>query len=236
MALTILEGSTFCICDELGDVGEVSRYVAKAGGLLFQNGKVLRLAPADLAKQSTYEGEFKYAGVDDNYFMTAALDTGPSKVIFQPLAIPPPDGSKEAPRELVAYALEPAQIGAPIRFFVGPKDFDVLTAVDPSLPLAINFGMFKVIVVPLLRSLKWVNGYVGNWGWSIVVLTIILNVILFPLQQKSVVSMRKMQEVQPEIKAIQAQNAAAPKSEHGSPRGDEPIRQPDNGHANSSFI
>src|SRR5258706_412683 len=143
----------------IGDVGEVSRYVAKAGGVLFQNGKVVRLAPADLAKQSTYEGEFKYVGVDDNYFMTAALNTGPSKVIFQPVAIPPPDGSKEAARELVAYSIEPAQTGAPIRFFVGPKDFDVLTAVDRDLALAINFGMFKVIVVPLLRSLKWVNGF-----------------------------------------------------------------------------
>ncbi len=63
--------------------------------------------------------------------------------------------------------------------------------------------MFSVIVVPLLRSLKWVNGYVGNYGWSIIILTIIINVIMFPLRHKSVVSMRKMQEIQPEVKAIQ---------------------------------
>ena len=63
--------------------------------------------------------------------------------------------------------------------------------------------MFAVIVVPLLRSLKWVNGYVGNYGWSIVILTIIINAIMFPLRHKSVVSMRKMQEIQPEVKAIQ---------------------------------
>ena len=63
--------------------------------------------------------------------------------------------------------------------------------------------MFSVIVVPLLRSLKWVNGYVGNYGWSIVVLTIIIQIILFPLQHKSIVSMRKMQEIQPQMKAIQ---------------------------------
>ena len=57
--------------------------------------------------------------------------------------------------------------------------------------------MFAVIVVPLLRSLKWVNSYVGNYGWSIIILTIIINVIMFPLRHKSVVSMRKMQEIQP---------------------------------------
>ncbi len=187
----------------IGDVGEVSRYVAKAGGLLDQSGKVARLAPKDLATQSVYEGEFKYAGVDDNYFMTVALNTGPSKVRYQPVSIPPPDGSKDPPRELVAYELEPAQVGSPVHFFVGPKDFDVLTAVDPELALAINFGMFKVIVVPLLRSLKWVNGFAGNYGWSIILLTIIINVIMLPLKHKGVVSMRKMQEIQPEVKSIQ---------------------------------
>jgi YidC/Oxa1 family membrane protein insertase len=62
--------------------------------------------------------------------------------------------------------------------------------------------MFTVIVVPLLRSLKWVNGFVGNYGWSIIILTVIINVIMFPLRHKSMVSMRKMQELQPQIEAI----------------------------------
>jgi Preprotein translocase subunit YidC len=48
-----------------------------------------------------------------------------------------------------------------------------------------------------------VNNYVGNYGWAIILLTFFINVILFPLRHKSVVSMRKMQEIQPEVKAIQ---------------------------------
>src|SRR5437773_6453124 len=90
-----------------------------------------------------------------------------------------------------------------MKFFVGPKDFAVLSAVHHDLPNAINFGMFKVIVVPLLRSLKWVNAFIGNYGWSIVILTIMINAIMFPLRHKSAVSMRKMQEIQPQVKAIQ---------------------------------
>src|SRR4030095_6727546 len=62
---------------------------------------------------------------------------------------------------------------------------------------------FAVIVVPLLQSLKWVHGFVGNWGWSIVILTVIINLVTAPLRHKQVVSMRKMQEIQPEVKAIQ---------------------------------
>jgi len=57
----------------IGDISELSRGVKKSEGILFQGGKVVRLAPKDIAKQSTYDGEFHYAGVDDNYFMVAAL-------------------------------------------------------------------------------------------------------------------------------------------------------------------
>src|SRR5262245_9043001 len=187
----------------VGDVGEASSYSQKAEGLLFQSGKAQRLSAKNLSQQSQYEGDFRFAGVDDNYFMTVALEPGPSKIRYQPVAIPPPAASKAAPRELVAYEIEPNTPGQATRFFFGPKDFDVLSAIDPDLPKAINFGMFKVIVVPLLRSLKWVNGFVGNYGFSIIILTILINVIMFPLRHKSVVSMRKMQEIQPEVKAIQ---------------------------------
>jgi YidC/Oxa1 family membrane protein insertase len=187
----------------VGDVGEVSRYSQKAEALLFQGGKVRRLGPKDIAKQSVYEGDFKYAGVDDNYFITVAMFTGPAKVSYQSVAIPPAPSSKDAPRDLIAYSIEKPGFSEPQKFFVGPKDFDVLAAIDRDFVNAINFGMFAVIVAPLLRSLKWVNGFVGNYGWSIVILTIIINALMFPLRHKSAVSMRKMQEIQPQVKAIQ---------------------------------
>jgi YidC/Oxa1 family membrane protein insertase len=187
----------------IGDITELSRGVKKSEGILFQDGKVVRLAAKDIAKQSAYDGQFHYAGVEDNYFLVAALSSDPIKVTFAPVSIPPPTGSKEAARDLTTFTVEPHRAGAPLRFFAGPKDFDVLTSIDRDLARAIDFGMFTVIVVPLLRSLKWVNGYVGNYGWAIILLTFFINVILFPLRHKSVVSMRKMQEIQPEVKAIQ---------------------------------
>ena len=182
----------------------VSSFSQGAAGLLFQNGEVLRLAPEDIAKQPDYEGDFEFAGVDDNYFMTVALSVTGAKVSFQPVSIPPPAGSKATQRASSSpIPIEPRTVDQPIRFFVGPKDFGVLSAVNRELPNAINFGMFKVIVVPLLQSLKWVNSFVGNYGWSIVILTIVINAIMFPLRHKSTVSMRKMQELQPQVKAIQ---------------------------------
>ena len=188
----------------LGDVtGETSRYIKKAEGITFTAGKVQRYDPKAIAKQPAYTGDFAYAGVDDHYFMAVALAPGQSTVTFQPVSIPPPPGTKESARDLVAYTIEPARGGAPEKFFFGPKDFDLLASIDRDLVRTIDYGMFSVLVVPLLRSLKWVNGFVGNFGWSIVILTIIINAIMFPLRHKSVVSMRKMQEIQPEVKAIQ---------------------------------
>jgi YidC/Oxa1 family membrane protein insertase len=63
--------------------------------------------------------------------------------------------------------------------------------------------MFAWIVVPLLGALNKINVYIGNFGWSIIALTFLINLAIFPLRHKSVVSMKKMQALQPEIKAIQ---------------------------------
>jgi YidC/Oxa1 family membrane protein insertase len=187
----------------VGGTPEVRQYSQKPAGLLFQNGKVRRLKPKDIANQPEHQGDFTFAGVDDNYFLTAALRLTGAKVNFQPVSIPPSPNAHETPRDLVAYSVEAPATSQGVRFFVGPKDFDVLKAIDPDLANAIDFGMFKVIVVPLLQSLKWVNSFVGNYGWSIVILTIVINAIMFPLRHKSTVSMRKMQEIQPQVKAIQ---------------------------------
>jgi len=74
---------------------------------------------------------------------------------------------------------------------------------DTEMVRVINFGIFSWLAVPLLGALKWLHQYIGNWGWSIVALTILINLAMFPLRQKSVSSMRKMQEIQPQLKAIQ---------------------------------
>jgi YidC/Oxa1 family membrane protein insertase len=161
-----------------------------------------RIPAASVAEQPTRQGDFQFAGIEDHYFIAVALSPGSSTITFQPVTGPPLPGEEQG-RPLMNFILQPGKQGEPLRFYVGPKDFDQLAAVDRSLVRAINFGMFAVLVVPLLRALNWVNGFVGNYGWSIILLTILINAVMFPLRHKSVVSMRRMQEIQPEAKAIQ---------------------------------
>jgi YidC/Oxa1 family membrane protein insertase len=188
----------------LGDIDSATgRSAVRARGLYAIANEVSRLAAADVAKQASYDGDFQFAGVDDHYFMTTAMAPGPSKISFQHLSIPAPAGSKDPPRELMAYTLEPGRRDQSIRFYIGPKEFDELATIDRNFVRAIDFGFFAVIVAPLLRTLNWINGYIGNYGWSIVLLTVVINLIMFPLRHKQVVSMRKMQAIQPEVKVIQ---------------------------------
>jgi YidC/Oxa1 family membrane protein insertase len=182
------------------------RYAVKARGLISIADKVQRLAPADVTKLPTYQGDLQYAGVDDHYFMTVAVAPGASSVSFQHLSIPAAEGSKDPPRDLMSYAIKPERTDD-LKFYVGPKDFDQLAAVDRPLVRAIDFGYFAFFVVPLLRALNWIHGYIGNYGWAIIILTVLINAAMFPLRHKSVVSMRKMQEIQPEAKAIQERYA-----------------------------
>ena len=150
-----------------------------------------------------HEGQFRWAGVDDHYFISAVLQPPPPvRLEYQPVTIPSP-ATPPVAGQYVAYAIRFPAPPENIRFFVGPKQLDVMRSVDPEFTRAIYFGMFAWLAAPLLDALKWVHGFVGNWGWSIIVLTILINLAMFPLRHRSVVSMRKMQEIQPQLKAIQ---------------------------------
>jgi YidC/Oxa1 family membrane protein insertase len=93
--------------------------------------------------------------------------------------------------------------GGPLTLFLGPKSSDVLKTVDPSLPALIDYGWFGVLVRPLLVSLKFIHRFVGNYGWSIIILTFLINLALFPVRYKQMASMKKMSELQPKMKSIQ---------------------------------
>jgi YidC/Oxa1 family membrane protein insertase len=170
-------------------------------------GDVEYLSVSDLQEQGRYEGELRFAGVEDHYFLTVVLPGSERvSVEYRPLVVPAGGEAAGVNREFVAYSVSvPGSFSLP--FFIGPKDFDILRGVDAELVRAIDFGIFAALVVPLLLALKWINGFVHNYGWSIVVLTVFINLAIFPLRHRSMVSMRKMQSLQPEIKSIQERYA-----------------------------
>ena len=194
----------------LGDVGATSgggsfftgNYVQPPQAIYNRDAKVTRIAAAKLGDQPVHEGQFRFVGIDDHYFLAAAVNPpGQARAEFHTLSLPVPGTNTQ--RQLLSQTIRFAQPPQNVRFFVGPKQFDLLKSVDAELVRSINYGMFGFLAVPLLGALKWIHAFVGNYGWSIIGLTILINLTIFPLRHKSVVSMRKMQQLQPQLKAIQ---------------------------------
>jgi YidC/Oxa1 family membrane protein insertase len=178
-------------------------YSTPAQAVFHRDRNVVRPA---LGAAGTETGPFLYAGIADHYFAALVLNdrANPAPLRFEhtPFVVPArPSGGTQGRYAAFSVRFDPPTEA--LRVYFGPKSFDDLRAIDTELVRVINFGWVDWLSVPLLRALKWVHQYIGNWGWSIVVLTVLINLAMFPLRQKSVTSMRKMQEIQPQMKAIQ---------------------------------
>jgi YidC/Oxa1 family membrane protein insertase len=148
------------------------------------------------------DGSFSFAGIDDQYFAAAFL--------------PPPNTPLETTtyQDTVASAFNTAEepypgvaVGAGSRnqmaIYIGPKSISLLHSVNPKLDGIVDWGWFGVIAKPFFFILHFISDqFLHNYGWSIVVLTIIINLALFPLKLSSLKSSRKMQVLQPEMQKI----------------------------------
>lgn len=97
-----------------------------------------------------------------------------------------------------------------INGYIGPKDYEILKSIDTRLTDVVEYGWFSFIAKPMFWSLSWLHSHIGNWGWAIVVLTLIIRVLLFPLTYKGMLSMNKLKELAPKMKEIQAKYKGDP--------------------------
>jgi YidC/Oxa1 family membrane protein insertase len=93
------------------------------------------------------------------------------------------------------------------RLYVGPQDQDQLAQLAKGLDLVVDYGIFTIIAAPLFWLLKWLHGLLGNWGWAIIAMTIMIKSAFYPLNHASARSMAKMKVVAPKMKALQEQYA-----------------------------
>lgn len=149
-------------------------------------------------------GDYSFAGLDDRFFAAVFLPkaNAPIKVETIKDDVPPAPAGKEEMRVGVEVGGDSVNH---FTLFVGPKDIDLLRRVDPRLQQMIDWGWYGVIAKPLFLAMHWVNdNLVHNYGWSIVLITIAINLVLLPLRLKSMKSQRKMQALQPKLAAINA--------------------------------
>ena len=164
---------------------------------------------------NTLHGTYNWAGASDSYFAAAFIPDRPDDLSIVTLhyGLDIPDSGKPdqtKPVDVIGVAAgHPGQTST--RLFAGPKSVQVLESIsvptisgaERDLRSMVNFGFFGVIARPLFLWLRWMNTYVHNWGWSIVLQTLIITLALAPLTVYQMKSAIKMQKVQPQMKAIQ---------------------------------
>lgn len=152
----------------------------------------------------TNSGSYSFTGVSDQYFAAVFLPQGDSSMQMVTF----PDWLKtpivEKPEGFPGFAVS-MNGGNRFDVFVGPKDLDLLTRINPKLTQVVDFGWLWFLAKPLFAAVNWVNDqFVHNFGWSIVLVTIAINFLLFPLKISSMKSMKKMQSLKPQLDAINA--------------------------------
>ena len=176
----------------LGGRPQVSKkLMAVAGAMIYTDDKV-----ANIIADGDAEGRKTFNGVElitafDQYF--ASIMYGFSK----DTAVVVERGTDDNP---VVYfdALQTMSFHG----YVGEKNYKTLNSINPVLTNAIEYGWFTFASKPLFKLLSWLHGIFGNWGWSIIALTAIVRIILYPLTYKGMVSMQKMKELAPKMKEL----------------------------------
>lgn len=151
-----------------------------------------------------------WGGLESTYFASLLLpEPGSAAQMHLSPAGELPIGPAGAKRPVIAASFA-ADGATEFTTFVGPKNYNLLQGLDRELDHAIDFSNYSVIYVLskyLFLALQWVNGFVGNYGVSIILLTTVIRAALFPLTYRSAITMRqsakKMAKIQPRVKAIQ---------------------------------
>lgn len=166
--------------------------------IVYTKEKVERLPIKEDNKEAIiFESRVNWLALSDKYFMISAVsdkDSWFGELVANRL---------EDKFYVTSFSILPQLETNHYRLFIGPKDLNYLRNVDPSLSEAIDHGWFAIISVPMLELMKFFYRVIPNYGVAILLLTLLVRLIMFPLQHKSMKSMKKMQELQPYLKSLQ---------------------------------
>ncbi|MBI4677895.1 MAG: membrane protein insertase YidC [Elusimicrobia bacterium] len=155
-------------------------------------------------KDGSQESAFRWVAVDNRYFLASV--TAPQTFTRIDVSHPPAIWLVAASVELKPG--EEQAWEAP--FYLGPKAHEKLASFGQGLERAIDYGWFSAIGRLIMRLLAALYRMTGNWGWAIILLTVVVQIVLFPLAYKTLKSAAAMKKVQPQMQRLQQQYAKDP--------------------------
>jgi YidC/Oxa1 family membrane protein insertase len=184
-----------------------SGYYSFVGVALLLNEKLEEIKPDEMKEEGNRSGRIGWMAFEDQYFMSAIVPDDETKGSFRGELLP--SGVLEAAYIAPSISLRSReQISSRFTLYLGPRDLSLLKQVgkkgdsSPNLEKAVHFGWFDIIAKPLHYALRFFNKYAKNYGLSIILLTILIKIIFWPLTHKSYKSMKEMQKLQPLIAKI----------------------------------
>ena len=188
---------------DLDETEQNSRLALWGEGIMLADGEVVRFKRRKVKeRQILAPASLTYAGFEDAYFLSLLRPASAiADVRIEPLEHAA-DG--EEPTQVLRISVTPGRGELYGQLLGAPKEYDLLQEIDQGVEKTLDFGLFGPISIFFLKALRWIYGVVGNYGVAIILLTLAIRILLFPLMHTSTVSMRKMAKVQPKVKEIQA--------------------------------
>jgi len=176
------------------EIKKQSRF-AFQGPIAYINDKYEDIAPDDIEDQDIFNGTIDWAGYSTRYFMTTVT---PKEAVKGRIKLSYTDDIATNQFVQKMDRLDPGKQGQyDYTFYIGPKSYKILSEYDNNLKKAINFGWFDIIAKPLLITMNTIHDFIPNYGIAIILLTILIKLIFWPLGTKSYKSMNEMKKVQP---------------------------------------
>jgi YidC/Oxa1 family membrane protein insertase len=168
------------------------------GLALLSDGKLEELEPNDkeIKEEKKFAGQIGWVAYEDEYFITAIVPDGHPEGSFKGASLP--SGVIKGTYMTPSISLRAQeQVSSQFTLYLGPRELSLLKELDKKLDLALNFGFFDIIARPMLSALRFFNKYVNNYGVSIIIITILIKILFWPLTHKSYKSMKEMQKLKP---------------------------------------
>ena len=186
-----------------GMFGGVQAYV---GGAYYREGKYAKLSFADIEKNPVNETAAKdgWVAMQEHYFLSAWIPPHDQSAQYYSM-VANTDGVRgyvlglRSPAKTIAAGATDSFTSS---FYVGPKDQDALAKVADGLDLTVDYGIFAFISKPIFWLMQLIHSIVGNWGWTIIFLTILIKALFFYPSAMSYKSMAKLKAVSPKLKDI----------------------------------
>lgn len=204
--VTVKNGSDLNIQDKLyvalrGSVPNDKRVYGFEGPSAFINDDLEEVKIKDIAEKNTYTGSFKWIAIQDRYFITSIIPTSVEEAsmrlyvkedkLLEAQYLNPVSDIRPGTQQTYQYSL-----------FFGPKSMKIMSAVGHDISKALNFGFFDIIAKPCVWLMNKLYSVIPNYGIAIIILTLLIKIVLWPLGSKSYKSMSEMKRIQPLMKEI----------------------------------